>query len=149
MARGYGAGDESPRNRVIDERTLVNLVRKPPYSTEALQHAGMTPRQIRKFGDGVLDAIDRASRVDPDGWPPSLPEAAGGVNNEQLKVLKRVVAEQAERLGIAPEILAKRRQLEELLRSGNDDNDFELPASLAGWRRALIGDALLEALRHD
>jgi ribonuclease D len=62
-----------------------------------------------------------------------------------MKVLKQVVDGQADHLNVAPELLARKRHLEALLRSGAQ-GDYELPEALAGWRREVIGDHLLAAL---
>lgn len=133
-----------PRNRVVDEKTISALVRKVPYSREGLGHCGMSPRQIRKFGDDLIDVLDEAEQRPESEWPAPLPEASGNVSNSQLKALKGVVAERAEALDIAPEMLARRRQLEEILRG----DEPSLPDSLRGWRREVIGEPLLEKARE-
>jgi len=132
--------EDLPRNRVVDEKTVVALAREPAVNRAELNRAGMNPRAVRKFGDDLLEIIDAALAVPPQEWPAPLPESAGAGSNERLKALRRVVEERAESLGVAPEMLARRRHLEELLRRG------ELPASLEGWRRPVIGDRLLQAL---
>lgn len=137
-----------PRNRIIDEKSLVNLARTPPYSREGLSRAGLSPRQVRRYAEDVFDCIEHAEQRPQEQWPELLPESEN-VSNSQLKALRKVVSEQAEHLNIAPEMLARRRQLEELLRSGSGDDDYQLPESLAGWRRPLIGEPLLDALRED
>ena len=49
-------------------------------------------------------------------------------------------------LDIAPELMLRKKILEELLRSGYPDGPYQLPESLQGWRRELMGAALLESL---
>ncbi len=134
-----------PRNRIVDEKSLVNLARTPPFSREGLSRAGLSPRQVRKYSEEIFDGLDRAEQRPQEEWPDLLPESEN-VSNALLKTLRKIVVERAEKLNIAPEMLARRRQLEELLRSGSDTGGYELPASLAGWRKALIGDPLLDAL---
>jgi len=48
----------------------------------------------------------------------------------------------AERLAIAPELLARRRDLEELVRCAASGGDPAAQAPMGGWRRAAIGEAL-------
>ncbi len=142
--------ENMPRNRIVDERMLLNLVRTPPGSRHDLQEAGLKPRQIRKYGDQLLDTVALASAVPAESWPPLL---AGShvIDNKQVKSLRAIVEERAEAMNIAPEMLAKRKQLEELLRNiaQADDPESSLPVSLSGWRKSAIGEPLLEALRSS
>ena len=57
-----------------------------------------------------------------------------------MKALGAVLREQAERMGMAPEILATRRELLGLLRG-----DLNQPV-MSGWRREAVGELLLAAL---
>ncbi|XOV89320.1 MAG: ribonuclease D [Pseudomonadota bacterium] len=136
-----------PRNRVVEEKALVALVRTRDPDRETLASAGLTPRQIRKYGDDIMEVLQSASLADAGSFPPSLDEEP--VSNDRIKRLKQLVDQQAEALSIAPEMLVRRRQLEELLRSNNGGSGFELPAALQGWRREVIGDRLLRAVEQD
>ena len=53
---------------------------------------------------------------------------------------------EAERLGIAPELMLRKKTLEALLKSGYPNGPYQLPDSLRGWRRELMGQALLDCL---
>jgi ribonuclease D len=131
-----------PRNRVIDEKSLVQVARTDIRSTEDLRHrAGLTARQVGKHGDAMMDVLEQAATVPESEWPSTI-EDKQSVRNDHVKLLRKVVEDRAEALKIAPELLAKRRQLEQLLRGGGD----ELPESLGGWRRQAIGEHLLAAL---
>ena len=138
-----------PRNRVVDEKALVSLVRGDARDKAALQAAaGMTPRQVRKFGDEILFLLSEA-RLVPESDFPKLPEdAATPVSSDRLKLLKRVVQDRAESLKVAPELLARRRHLEQLVRSEDRSGSYRLPDSLTGWREDVIGRFLLEALQR-
>lgn len=138
-----------PRNRVIDEKTLVSVVRADPREKAALQaEAGMTPRQVRKYGDEVLFLLSEARLVPEHDFPTPQEDTSTSGRNEQLKRLRKVVETRAEQLNVAPELLAKRRHLEELVRS-EDGGNYELPDPFTGWRRDAIGEHLLAALDQD
>ena len=66
-----------------------------------------------------------------------------------LKKLRQVVDERAKQLSVAPELLTKRRHLEQLIRSEDGNGRYHLPADLLGWREAAIGEALLSALNGN
>ncbi|EPN06714.1 ribonuclease D, partial [Pseudomonas syringae pv. actinidiae ICMP 18804] len=52
----------------------------------------------------------------------------------------------AEKLDMTPELMLRKKTLEALLKSGYPDGPYQLPDSLRGWRRELMGQALLDSL---
>ena len=139
-----------PRNRVLDEKALVSIVRTDIRDKSKLQSkAGMTPRQVRKYGDDILFLLSEARLVPEQDFPPPEPDTSTPVNGAHLKLLKRVVQDRAESLNVAPELLARRRHLEQLVRSEDLTGEFRLPEPLMGWREDAIGRFLLEALQQS
>jgi ribonuclease D len=63
-----------------------------------------------------------------------------------LKALRGVGQATAQTLGIAPELMLRKKTLEALLKSGYPNGPYRLPDSLRGWRRELMGQALLDCL---
>ena len=136
-----------PRNRVVDQKSLLTIVKDGLNSRQALQaEAGMTSRQVRKFGDQILLLQEEARLVPESEHPELVSRTDAPVNNKKLKRLREVVNETATRLDIAPELLTKRRHLEKLIRSEDHQGRYHLPKELAGWRQSIIGDALVAAL---
>uniref|UniRef100_A0A653EA83 Uncharacterized protein n=1 Tax=Pseudomonas marincola TaxID=437900 RepID=A0A653EA83_9PSED len=45
-----------------------------------------------------------------------------------------------------PELMLRKKILEALLKSGYPNGPYQLPDSLRGWRRELMGQALLDCL---
>jgi ribonuclease D len=79
-------------------------------------------------------------------WPPAVPEPLpvdAAVLIKQLRALGQVFAE---RLDMAPELMLRKKTLEALVKSGYPDGPYQLPDSLRGWRRELMGQALLDSL---
>ena len=66
-----------------------------------------------------------------------------------MKQLKLKVSETAESVQIAPEMLARRRHLEQILRSGMDTGHYQLPKAMCGWRKTVIGDDLIALLTRQ
>lgn len=136
-----------PRNRVIKEQTLWPLARTQPNNLSALAKIDeMHPRTIRQDGETLLSLIHDAARTPeaelPAPLPDPLPMEASGV----LKQLRAVGQAEAERLGIAPELVLRKKVLEALLRSGFPHGPYTLPDTLRGWRRERLGQALLDSL---
>ncbi|HBX53824.1 MAG TPA: ribonuclease D, partial [Pseudomonas sp.] len=66
-----------------------------------------------------------------------------------LKKLRAVGQREAERLNIAPELMLRKKTLEALLKSGYPNGPYQLPDTLRGWRRELMGQALLDCLAAE
>lgn len=140
-----------PRNRVVDEKALVALARSDVHDKAGLASvAGLTPRQVRKFGDEILFLLAEARLVPDSRHPAPIDDLAGTrVRKEQMKRLRKIVERRAESLNVAPEMLARRRHLEALLRTADEDGNYALPDALNGWRRPVIGDHLLAELEGE
>lgn len=136
-----------PRNRIIREHSLWPLARTQPDNLGALAKIeDMHPRTVRQDGQFLLDLIKRSGSVSPDQWPPAVPEPLPVDAAVLLKQLKAIGQAEAERLNIAPELMLRKKTLEALLKSGFPNGPYQLPDSLRGWRRELMGQALLDSL---
>ena len=74
--------------------------------------------------------------------PEPLPVDAAAL----IKQLRALGQAEAERLNVAPELMLRKKTLEALLKSGFPNGPYQLPDSLRGWRRELMGQALLDSL---
>ncbi|MCB1647677.1 MAG: ribonuclease D [Pseudomonadales bacterium] len=136
-----------PRNRIIDEKSILAIARLDYLETGGLhKHTTMNARQLRQYGDSIVELVNRARMVPEEQRGKIEVESATPVNNKLMKKLKQIVNEKAESWQVAPEMLARRRHLEALIRSGENGGDFVLPADMLGWRKTVIGDDLLKAL---
>jgi ribonuclease D len=136
-----------PRNRIVREHALWPLAKTQPDNLQALAKIeDMHPRTVRQDGEFLLDLIKRAGSVPPEQWPAALPEPLPVEASAVLKQLRAVGQAEAERLNIAPEVMLRKKTLEALLKSGYPDGPYTLPDSLRGWRRELMGQALLDSL---
>ncbi|MGZ0785084.1 ribonuclease D [Pseudomonas sp. TKO26] len=136
-----------PRNRIVREHALWPLAKTQPETLAALAKIeDMHPRTVRQDGEFLLDLIKRTAALGPDQWPPAIPEPLPIEAATLLKRLKAVGQVEAERLGIAPEVMLRKKTLESLLKSGFPNGPYQLPDSLRGWRRELMGQALLDSL---
>lgn len=136
-----------PRNRILKEHSLWPMAKSQPNNLSALAKIDeMHPRTIRQDGEFLVQLIKRAASLPPEQWPPALPEPlpieAAGI----LKQLRAIGQAEGERLGIAPELMLRKKALEALLKSGYPNGPYQLPDSLRGWRRERMGQALLDSL---
>ena len=136
-----------PRNRIVREHALWPLAKTQPDNLQALAKIeDMHPRTVRQDGEFLLELIKRAASLPPEQWPPALPEPLPVEASAVLKQLRAVGQAEAERLNIAPEVMLRKKHLEALLKTGYPDGPYTLPDSLRGWRRELMGQALLDSL---
>ena len=133
-----------PRNRVIKELALFKLAQRQPTKLSQLRGIeGFTERMIRADGEAILSIIAEVENLAASALPECLPHPLGGEDNRRVKALREKVTQLAESLGVAPELLAKKRDYENLIR-----NDRELPKTLSGWRKDVVGDKLLAWLKQ-
>jgi len=137
-----------PRNRLLKEAGLWELARRQPVDLGQLRALKEIPaRTLRDYGETLLEQIELGRNQPEPLWPEPLPAPLGRAEAPFLKTLKAHVRHLAERLALPPELLARKRDYEALVRSGLNGGEFVLPPSLEGWRRDLLGDSLLEVAR--
>ncbi|SDO43188.1 ribonuclease D [Ectopseudomonas guguanensis] len=139
-----------PRNRVLREHSLWPLARTQPDNLVALARIeDMHPKTVRQDGETLLRLIREAAALPPEQWPEALPEPLPIEASALLKKLRAVGQREGERLDIAPELMLRKKTLEALLKSGFPKGPYQLPDSLRGWRRELMGQALLDCLAAE
>jgi ribonuclease D len=129
-----------PRGWILDDTVLRDIVMRIPRTVEALQAIPeMQPGVIRNCADEILKMVSAANIPQPAPPLPSRPRP----NPEQTALVKKLGALNqsiAQTLGLSPEVLATRRDIEQLAEGARN------VAILQGWRRAIIGEPLLAAL---
>ncbi len=129
-----------PRGWILDDAALREIVLQVPRSTQALSAIGEVPAGVVKHcGEELLACVRAAEIADP---PPTLPARfrPDPLKTALVKKLAALNQAVAADLGLSPEILATRRDLEQLA-DGRQD-----VAVLKGWRRSVVGDRMLAEL---
>ncbi|PZW71030.1 ribonuclease D [Pseudomonas sp. URMO17WK12:I1] len=139
-----------PRNRIIREHSLWPLARHQPSDLVSLARIEeMHPKTVRQDGETILQLIREAAALPPAEWPPAMPEPLPIEASGLLKKLRAIGQREGERLEIVPELMLRKKTLEALLKSGYPNGPYRLPDSLRGWRRELMGQALLDCLADE
>jgi len=134
---------DRPRQWIISDRALLEIASQRPTSLEALAAIpDLSAGFIRRQGRTVLELMAEAEQqpLPPEMRRLERPEPA---DQALVKRLSRVAARIAGELGIAPELLATRRELAQLLRGDRGIRPLQ------GWRAGVVGNALLEALAAE
>ena len=135
-----------PRNRVLRNQTLLEIVNHWPTTTQQLSGIqDIKPRQIRQDGDVIIGHLKMAAQSAVAKPPAPIQRPLSYKWNKPLKALKALSRKRAQALAMAPEILLRKKDLDALIRS-EENGSFSLPPSLSGWRKEVIGDALLAEL---
>ena len=147
LARNLGAWRERraiarnrPRGWILEDSVLREIVNRVPRSEQALASIPEIPGGLlRHSGSEILECVSAAQVPDP---APALqvrqrPDPAKAALIRKLATLSQSIAAE---LGLSPEVLATRRDLEQLACGRRDG------ALLRGWRLEVIGEQLLAAL---
>jgi ribonuclease D len=129
-----------PRGWILEDAVLREIVMRVPRSAEALASIPDLPANLIKHcGEEILECV-RAAHI-PEPAPlietRQRPDPTKAALLRSLGALNQAIAGE---LGLSPEVLATRRDLEQLADGKRD------VAVLRGWRRAVVGERMLAAL---
>ena len=129
---------DKPRGWIITDEALLTLVSLAPQTVADLEQIRSLPPAVsRKRGEELLKLL-AAARA--GAAPDDAVEASRRPTPEETALAAKfmqAVRTEAEALGVAPVVLATRRDVEALA-LGSRENPL-----LRGWRRAAIGEKLL------
>lgn len=138
-----------PRSWLVTDSVLLEIARTQPRREEELQAVdGLAGGLRKRHASALLALVEAASSLPCADLPVPLPAPLEPVQMRRVKSLRSRLAERAGEVGVAPEMLARRRDLEELLRWADAPDPAAEPLVLHGWRREVIGDELLALVRE-
>lgn len=131
---------DRPRGWILSDDALYEIARALPQNRSQLE-------SLRSLPQGVIDncAADLLAAVESSAHLSSSEPVRRAVRPDpaaqaRLKALAAAVRRIAEQLQLTPEVLATRRDLQQLL-----NGDMDVPP-LQGWRREVVGETLLSLL---
>ena len=131
---------DRPRRWILADDALLELARHNPRSGTALETCPAVPPAVRRrYADELARLLDEL----PDDAPPPETGPDMRMTRAEIKLARRlgkIVDACAEQHDVAPSMLSPRADLKRLVLG-----ERSLPV-LAGWRRALVGERLIEAL---
>lgn len=128
---------DRPRKWILADDILIEIARRNARDAKALALTGAPRAVVRRQGRAIAE---RLAAVSPDAQPRDVPPDTRLPRQDARLAarLGRLLDETAERVSVAPPILATRAELKALVAG---DRDLRV---LRGWRRELVGDRLLE-----
>lgn len=128
-----------PRSRVVADKMLFEIARiLPSYNSQLAKVKDMHSRIIRKHGPDIIALVEECRNAEQADWPQLIERPLIPQMGDHLKQLKQLVEQCAIENGIPAECLAKRKPLEQWLRSGQFSGKFTTPHYFKGWRSLII-----------
>ncbi|MEX2488472.1 MAG: ribonuclease D [Pseudomonadales bacterium] len=138
-----------PRNWVVDDKVLFTIAKSGLADKRDLKEkALMASGQIRKYGEEILALADQARQVPLEQCPPPVLRPARAPDTETMTKIQQMIDDKAQALNVSRELLARKKHLEQLFGSLEDNGGYRLPPILSGWRKKVIGDDLLKVLNE-
>jgi ribonuclease D len=140
------AAEDKPVSSVLGDASLVELAKRQPSSTRALEQIrGVHPSTIRRRGAAILEAIHAGRTADP------IPREAPRGRSEPADVPLIVLAEallraRAMDADLAYELIASRSELEAVVGAARRGEPQPAVRTLTGWREELVGADLRDLL---
>lgn len=132
---------DRPRAWILSDDALYDIARALPSRREGLERLASLPRGlIDNCAEELLGVVSRSAHLGEEPLSAKRRERPSAETEQRLKALSAVVRRIAQEIGLSPELLATRRDLVGIL---NGRRDVE---ALRGWRRDVVGNALLSAL---
>lgn len=135
-----------PRNWLISDKLLFAIAEKMPSNRfELAEVEGLKPMLIKKEGDALLAMVKQAQHCDEATLPKRWPDPMHPTFKSRFKALKKAITGKANDLGVAPEMLMRRRDIETLVMQDLAGEPLAWPS---GWRGEYLNAALAQALEE-
>ena len=138
-----------PRNRIIEQKILVNIVKEGTFDDAGLFRAGLPSSQLKKYSLEIRDLVSFSESANEEELPAQVLRDNFKIDNKKLRLLQGFVEDRAKEKGLASELLCRKKTLEALLRSKEVSGEYHLPEPLLGWREEVVGKDLLTFLESD
>ncbi len=139
-----------PRNRLVKEQVLWDIAKYLPTKMDQLRRInGVGNELCQRHGKHLLSLISKALQ-DKNTFPSRLPFPLPASCKPMVKRIRQYCSEKAEEIGVEPELLIRKKQIDALLQSGVRSVDqFCLPAILGGWRADVFATELVDVLNRE
>lgn len=127
-----------PKTFIAKDASLYGLVEQKPKSRAQLAETGLQSSQIRKFGDQLIQQVEIGYHQPIPN--PLIPRPLSKAQQRLYKELRKVVADQAEKLQIPADLLASKANLIDFLMSWG--KPVASPFA-GGWREQALQPCLV------
>ncbi len=137
-----------PRNWIVADKALLEIAAARPKTYGGLAALAVVGQKVLdRYGGHLIDLVATVLEQPEDGLPETLPKSLPREFGALLDSCRQQVQAVAAELGLAAEILARKVDVEQLVRS-HQVGAAKLPPPLdTGWRREVIGEQLLSCVQ--
>lgn len=141
--------NDVPKGQVLKERTLWGLAKfRPNNHRDIGRTEELTPKQHRLYGDDIMTILEKVKALPESDWEAlletPLPSQAGDLSKE----IRAYVAQLAQEMDVAQEVLLKRKLLDPIVRALYEKTELAWDnPQLCGWRRERVIEPILERFR--
>jgi ribonuclease D len=129
---------DKPRGWILSDEALREVAERRPRSLEDLaQIRSLAEGTIKRQGEEIMRLVAAGQLAAAGENETKIPPRPEPQQLARVTRLMNLVRAEAENLQIAPELLATRRDAEQLVYSGHDEHLRK------GWRREVIGERLI------
>jgi len=125
--------EDVPRNRVVWDEHLFQFAQRETMDLRGIRHT-LPSRVARRYAEGLLNAFAAGLNAPPE---PTLPKPLSTRQGGLLRRLRELGRERARELEIAPELLARQRDIEECVYHYRASGS--LSETYLGWRWSVLG----------
>ncbi|MPW35295.1 MULTISPECIES: ribonuclease D [Vibrio] len=137
-------------NFVFKEADLLTVARFNLTSSRDMEREQCDVRSVRRYSAVIANIVRKAQSTPESEWPQKVDRLVDLPTYKQtFKVLKDEVNKVVKQSHLAPEFLASKKQVNQLISwVWRKDQAVEYtPDLMQGWRKPLLGDKLLEKLK--
>lgn len=139
---------DKTRSHIIKDTSLFDIAFKLPLDIKQLKRIqDISYRFVEEYHKSLIALINNTLDDQAD-YPDVLDRPLNTAQTALLKTLKVKVSELAQHLDLPQELLVRKKDYEMLIRSKATGN-YQLPSTLMGWRKTVVGDALLHFLQQS
>ena len=135
-----------PRKWLLSDEVIVELCRRTPTSLPRLRRIRGVEKTPEAECRQIISAIERGLKCTPEALPPAIKQRAHSASPDKdgaLDLMNAVLRVVADRAGLAPQVIANRDDLSDLLAGSADC------ALTRGWRHEVAGRALERLLSGE
>jgi ribonuclease D len=135
-----------PRGHIIKDSVLFDVAEVLPSRMDQLAEIeGLHPGMIKRFGRSLLEQVDLAKS---DARAKAIPQPLAKTELPILRAMRDNLIHMADKMGIPPELLFSKKELEHILRATREESS-EWPAKyISGWRAPLVKPVLSAVLNQ-
>lgn len=130
-----------PRGQILTDAAILCIADRQPQNIHVLrQIKDISPRIMNRFGDTIMSLISGVAVQHAPGahWE-RIPRPLSGRALDLYRELKEFCVKIAEKEGIAPELLARKKLLEQVAAMAMQPGPLKYPESFCEWRLKVLG----------